>query len=238
MTEDVLYLALAPSALSTVPTLFRDVGVRQVIESPPSLRAATVGWDLQTLDRARIVEGKKLRVDSGDRQALELSEDGSFISLASLSEFLGWPRGGRHFSMDPQINSVGLIELLYNFGLTYHALLGYIAPTPDEVLATVGVRGAEVGESSVYLRPGMSGMPGRFPEGGHAAPEPTWDSPPLRFQIHPQSRDDSNAFAARLGFLLAASLYHWFGLTDDEIPFADADKHQLEMEVFLAEVRR
>src|SRR5207237_8898690 len=58
-TDPRLYLTAAPLEPVEIPTLFEQEGVVPVLAEPPTLRAATVGWDLWALDSPRFCAGRK-----------------------------------------------------------------------------------------------------------------------------------------------------------------------------------
>ena len=74
-TDPRFYLAAEPVERTEIPSLFRSSGVVEVLRNPPTFRSPTVGWDLWTLDEARIVEGRKRVLVNGDRKRLTLFPD-------------------------------------------------------------------------------------------------------------------------------------------------------------------
>ena len=235
MREDALiFMASAPNQSTTILSLFRREGIRDVIRNPPTLRQPTVGWDLQTLDEPRIEDASKLVVNNGPRKLIELHASGAFIASGTLPNFLGWPRDAAQFERDPRISSWALVEFAANFVLTNQALLPYLEPRPMTEHARIGVRNFVLQSGDrVYLLPGSDERFPRPREWGRAAPAANWESPPISLEV-----GEDRAKVERGTFLLLAQLYRWFGIEDDGIPFAIPDEQRVDLDRFLEAVAR
>jgi hypothetical protein len=140
------YLAAAPKQPTCVQTLTRQEGVRQLLEQPPYTRYD--GWNLATLDRARLVGGRRLSVTNGMRKHIDLYEGGTFLMFGRLEDFLAWHR----HELPDKMNSLALIELVYNLLLVYGRILADLDPLPAKLGLAIGLRHAHpAGDRRVYL---------------------------------------------------------------------------------------
>jgi hypothetical protein len=64
-----LYIAAAPMQPTRVQTLTRQEGILQLLEQPPYSRYE--GWNLATLDQARLVGGRRLSLANGTRKHVD-----------------------------------------------------------------------------------------------------------------------------------------------------------------------
>lgn len=210
------YLTAAPFERVEIPTLFRRDGVVSVLEEPPTLREPTLGWDLWTLDTARLIGGRKALLTNGYRKRLALFTGGSLTFVASCTEFLGWPRGAAKFVEDPALNSVGLIELTLNFTLTAAAVRDYLEPAPSRLRIWSGFRDLALPSGTrVYLEPyAEDGRP-------HVAPAGAHDFPPREF-------DWSDDFPEAAAYALVLQTNEWFGVDGATIPFLDHERRLLD----------
>lgn len=85
--------------------------VMELVERPPKLR--NMGWDLDTLDRARPVAGDYLEVANGKRKLLRLYRDGQHVFTAGM-DFFGHAVNGMRESPD-NFNLLSVAELITNF---------------------------------------------------------------------------------------------------------------------------
>lgn len=216
MSEPRLYLAAAPTAAATVPGLTQPRGVREVIEDPPHLRQ--MGFDLRTLDRARLIEGTRLRVSNGTRKHIDLLDDGTLLAIATFDEFLGW--GRRDFLSDPKANGLAVIEFTYDFVLLYERLLSeYIRPRPQQVRCGIGLRHAIFasgggGETKMYLAPGPI-VQVDFGYGHEEAPSDRFD---WTTDVH-VAEEEPYVPVGEVAYKLVRRFYNWFSHMDDAIPY-------------------
>ena|SRR5437763_11156452 len=218
------YLTAAPTVRVEVPTLYEADGVLGILDEPPTLRAPTHGWDLWTLDTPRLVDGRKAVLANGYRKRLALYNGGSLVFVASLIEFLGWPRNPAQFVHDPALNGIGLIELAYNFGLTFAAVREHMVLPPDHVQIWSGFRDLSLASGArAYLEIGLGDAEGA---GAYEAPSTSQDS---SFAL-----DWSDDFAAAAAYQIVAKTFTWFGVEPGSIPFADHERGRLDQEALRA----
>jgi len=218
------YLTAAPSSRVEVPTLYEPGGVLAVLEEPPTLRAPTHGWDLWTLDTPELVEGRKAILVNGYRKRLALYNGGSLVFVAGLIEFLAWPRSPAQFVHDPALNGIGLIELAYNFGLTFAEVREHMVLPPDRVQIWSGFRDLSLADGArVYLEVGLGEAEDAD---AYEAPSPAYDS---YFAL-----EWSDDFAASVAFQLVVKSFSWFGVEAGAIPFVDHEQALLDHEALRA----
>src|SRR2546425_9877749 len=99
MSSPVYLISATPLEPSMLKNFFDSTrgSLMDALSNPPGFRYA--GWDLQTLDRARIVDGEYLEVSNGDRKRIQLYEDGTLLAKASAGpDFLAWGRDSPDFA--------------------------------------------------------------------------------------------------------------------------------------------
>ena len=218
------YLTAAPDVRVEVPSLYEPGGVLAVLEEPPTLRAPTHGWDLWTLDTPQLVEGRKAVLANGYRKRLTLYSGGSLVFVAGLVEFLAWPRSLARFLHDPALNGIGLIELAYNFGLTFAAVREHMVLPPDRVQVWSGFRDLALANGArVYLEVGLGEAEDADP---YEAPAPVYDS---YFAL-----DWTDDFAASVAYRLVVRTFSWFGAEAASIPFVDHERGLLDSDALRA----
>ena len=220
-----LFLAAAPTAPASIPTLTRREGVRQLIESPPVTRHD--GWNLVTLDQARLVAGERLTLANGTRKHLDLYADGTFIAFGAFSNFLGWRGDGAGFAVRPKINSLALAEYVYDFVGVYDAILAFVEPRPPTLRFALGIRHAHFDEDKrLYLLPGpINGL------AYTAADEDDRAYAPATTFEHGFDADvaaESELGRGSIALDLVRPLYNWFGLTDDQVPYTNAERTEID----------
>jgi hypothetical protein len=206
-----LYLTAAPLEPVEVPTLFEREGVVRVLAEPPTLRRPTVGWDLWTLDEPRFFAGRKASLANGYRKRVALYTGGTLSFVASCIEFLGWPRTAVQFVAEPVLNGPGLVEAIYNFALTWGALREHMSPAPARSRVWSGFR-------DLFLP-----SEARIRLGGHTAPKPSHDFPPLELEA-------SDDVAASASYELVVQIFEWFGFAREAVPFVDHERGRLDLE--------
>ena len=222
-TDPLFYLTAAPLQRIEIPTLFEPDGVVTILEEPPTLRPPTLGWDLWTLDRPRFVEGRKTFLANGYRKRLALYTGGSLTFVGGFIEFLGWPRSPAQFVEDPALNGAALIELIYNFALTFTAVREHMEPTPSRTRLWSGFRNLSVESGRrVYLElPFIDSTNGQPKDEEHVAPEESHD-------FAARDRDLGEDFAEPAAYELVVQTYEWFGCSRESIPFVDHDRGRLD----------
>jgi hypothetical protein len=223
-----LYLAGGPSTEVTVPTLFTRDGVRHLLENPPVTRYD--GWNLSTLNRAEIVNGTQIRLESGRRKLVELHEDGTLVAIARFDRLLvartleavdgiGGPL--------MKVNPLGLIEFVHDFVLVYRALIEFLEPQPESIQFAFGVRAAlrPTQTGRLFLPPGPVGSFG-------------WEMPDEEVPPDVDSYDSTMTVATSdlqpgtVAARIVTRLYPYFKRELDQIPYLNDARDAVEPEKF------
>jgi hypothetical protein len=124
--------------------------VRSLLEHPPVFRWA--GFDLTTRDTARLIDGTKYEVSSGDRKKIQLFNDGTLLFRAAAdSEFLGWGQEPEWFRRDPRLNPLAVVEANTSFVHLYSRLLPHFVSRPVSIQIELALRNAEIDQNRIYL---------------------------------------------------------------------------------------
>src|SRR5207244_8207043 len=104
---------------------------------------------------AELVEGSKLEVRSGRRKLLSLSDDGVFVAIARIEEFLSRDRvEAGAGAVAHKVSSLALVEFTHDFVLTYKAIVDYLDPPPEDAFFAVAVIAATGSpDGAVFLPP-------------------------------------------------------------------------------------
>lgn len=124
MDNPILILAAKPSEAISLENFFQieENPFKDLLYSPKYLRYS--GWNLLTLDYPKIKEGNSWEANNGDRKKLRLYEDGSFIAIAKADNtFLAWGQDDSVFMNKPRLNTLALVEYVYEFVRFYKEIL-------------------------------------------------------------------------------------------------------------------
>ncbi len=227
-TAPVLYLAAKPTSVVTIPTLFHETGVRQKLENPPVTRHA--GWNLTTQNRAELVEGNRLSITSGRRKLIELHEDGTLVAVAPFERLLVTDR----LAVEPasktrlKINSLGLVEFVHDFVLSYLHLTTSFAPEPEEARFLIGIDSAKsTAAGQLFLPP-------------HGFDAEWWMTADVCDYKPPDSDRFAWGYAASLrntsagviAYPLLEHVYAFFKHTVEAIPYLSEQRNAVDPETF------
>lgn len=157
MNKRLLVLIATPKEkLGELKSLFtnEEGSIKRKLENPP-LNAGQLrygGWDLRTLDQGKIIDAQFVRVQNGDRKIIDLYNDGTliFTGLAD-DDFLA------HASQDGlRINSVALVELVYNFISFYKEVINDLSVIPNSISMQFRFLNMHLNNEKSYLVPGKA----------------------------------------------------------------------------------
>lgn len=220
-TEPYLYLAAAPEAAARVQTLTRREGVRLTLENPVLTRHD--GWNLVTEQRASIVGGGRLSLSDGGRKSLDLYEDGSFIVVGAVPNFLAWHRR----DLPNKINALALTEFAVNFLLVYDQVLNDLEPLPEQVRLAIGLRHAHVLDDPLYV------SYGRIDRYDYEADLVTRQAPEDAFDYQVDAAvaaDEPHLDIGAGAYALVVRLYNWFGFEDEALPYTNDEHTMIDVE--------
>jgi hypothetical protein len=126
------------------------------LEQPPAFRYA--GFDLRTLDSARLVADDRLEVRNGDRKIVELHQNGMLLArLAADADFLGWGADPNHFNRYPRLNALACVEAHAAFVHLFREVANRFATRPALIRMHQALRNARVDGKHLFLTPHYPG---------------------------------------------------------------------------------
>lgn len=179
------------------------------LENPPKLRSS--GWDLDIFDnRSKIIRGELRRIVEKEYKILDLYCDGTVIfALSAEGESLAWGRDHNNL----RINSLALIETIYNFVSFYHLVINKIEPKPSEVFIRTDVHNMHLNGEKTFMFPYSLGAFSRQP---HPSPNDAWNKT-LKFEV-------SNFDVGIVAYQIVREIYFWFGMDIDMIPYVSSGR--------------
>jgi hypothetical protein len=183
-----------------------------LIHRPPKIRPS--GFDLETGATPELVSGARWRALARKAATLNVWRDGTLIYAADAREPLCW---GTWMTADGplRINQLALIESTYLFALLTQELYKPAAKL-DAVQFHLLMHNMTVNNVRATLIPGpVNSLAMRFGTDINHAPESTL---PVRYDWRGPKMNPGE-----ISFELVSQVYSWFGLTEDQIPYRDAN---------------
>lgn len=224
----ILLIASPKEKLGELKSLFiNEVGsIKRKLENPP-LNAGKIryaGWSLETLDQGKIIEGRFVRVQNGDRKTIDLYKDGTLIFAGLADErFLA------HASKDGlKINSIALIELIYNFVSFYREVVRDLTIKPDSISVEFRFMNMWLNNEKSYLTAGLADAP--FPSIKKDIPANNYSlEPPMDFKVE----DFVEERIGEIAYKLVEKIYLYFGISLDagNIPYTKTENSVISIDV-------
>lgn len=215
MSRPTYILAARPSESRPIPAFFESGRgtVKELLSDPPVFRSS--GWDLQTADTPRIIDGEYWGVANGDRKTFHLYEDGTFLStVLADQEFLGWGRRGKDFEESPHLNPLALIEFTTCYVYFYAAVLERFETLPKSISFHIEMRNAKTGQAKLFMTPyGLNSGAWQF-----RSPQYEISKENVSKSIDVESAEviqDRDAVAYRI----VEKVYLFFSIPTNEIPY-------------------
>lgn len=206
--ERVLVLSAQPVEKARLQSIFASGKgtLKSIVEHPPTLRRS--GWSVETLDTAKIVQGRFIRVTNGTRKVLDLYADGTMIfAVSANTDFLAWGKRSPY-----NINPLALIEVVFSFMALYAKVLEDFVVMPNKVHLGVGLRGMQRDGNHSLLGPG--GINSIAQSMGMNMKEAPADS------FENSYDEDTAAFEPEIAaYEVVRLVYLWFGLAENEVPY-------------------
>ena len=204
----------------------KEGSIKRKLEDPP-LNAGKIryaGWSLETLDRGRIIEGEFVRVQNGDRKTIDLYQDGTLIFTGLADErFLA------HASEDGlRINSIALIELVYNFISFYREVINDLIIKPSIISVEFRFLNMHLEGKKTYLIEGP--IDALFGGEKHEAPQDNYFlETPIDFNV----QDFEAGKTAEIAYKVVEKIYLWFGIPLDKgnIPYTKIENSVVSIDI-------
>lgn len=183
--------------------------VVKALENPSELRYG--GWNLNTGgNRSHIIRGELRRVVAQQHKILDLYRDGTTVfAVSAESDFLAW---GREQS-DLKINSLALIETIYNFTAFYGVVINNFDLKPSEIFIRIDFHNMHLKGEKTFMVPYAVGAFSRPP---YQSPNDTWNKT-LKFEVE-------NFDVSIVAYQIVQEIYLWFGMDIEMIPYV-SDKN-------------
>ena len=199
-----------PQSSNMLKTIFSKAkgSILNKLEHPGNLRDA--GWSLETLDRAKIIEGKLIQVCNGERKTVRLYRDG-ILAFSADHDFWAWPD-----KEGIKLNCLGIVEGVYSFVEFYQQVRNDFNFPEDNILFKFGLFNLQKNDKATYLSPGsLRSISYQYNENQQKpATANEHISSPLPFNF--KEIDVGN-----VAYQIIKEIYLWFGIIDDEgaIPY-------------------
>jgi len=208
-TRRALILAAYPQKPNAIKSIFdkRDNSILRALEDPPILRNS--GWDLRTLDRARIGEGKYIQVCNGKRKTIRLYKDGTLLFAADQNF---WTRPDDE---GLKLNCLAIVEAIYNFIHFYRRLIKDFRTPQNTINLKWGCHNFRQNSKPTHLSPGALGT--------HS-----WNDPypaPEDHYVSEEYQYDFQNLDEKIAYNLIEEIYLWFGIGLDDwtIPYTKVE---------------
>lgn len=200
--------------------------IKRKLENPP-LNAGQIrygGWDLRTLDRGKIIEGQFVRFQNNDRKIIDLYNDGTLIFTGLADErFLA------HASQDGlRINSIALIELVYNFISFYRDVINDLTVKPGYISVEFRFFNMHLDNKKSYLVEGP--IDAMFHINKYEALDNNYTlETPIDFKVE----DFELGKIGEIAYKVIEKIYLWFGVPLDtgNIPYIKIENSVASIDV-------
>lgn len=210
-------LAAAPTTNIKMLDFFSEENhYAKLLKDPPYLRY--MGWNMLTLDQPKIIDGKAWEVRNGDRKTFRFYRDGSFVAVVYAdNSFLGWGQSDEDFQNNPRINSLALIEYVYEFVELYRNILVSFSDK-KEVRFDLAIKNSKVGEKHLYAVSQKINDPfyARVGEIGELSDD-------FEAQVFTDFQLDNKDSSKFIAFKILAEFFGRFGISSDKIPYTNVD---------------
>jgi len=210
-------LAAAPTTKVEIPDFFSENNpYAKLLKDPPYLRY--MGWNMLTLDHPKIIDGQAWEVRNGDRKTFRFYRDGSLVAVVYAdNSFLGWGQSEQNFQESPRLNTLAVIEYVYEFVELYRNMLENFDEV-KEVRFDLSIKNSRVGNKPLFAVAQRINDPfyGMMGETG----ELSKDFEAQVFTSFQADNKDSSKFVA---FKIIEELFGRFGIPSDKLPYTKVD---------------
>ena len=210
-------LAAAPTSKVEMADFFSENNpYAKLMKDPPYLRY--MGWNMLTLDRPKLVDGQAWEVRNGDRKTFRFYRDGSFVAVVYADNtFLGWGQSEEDFSNNPRLNTLAVIEYVYEFVELYRNIINNLKGV-NEVRFDISIRNSKIGDKHLFAVAQKINDPfyGLMGETGELSKD--FDA-----QISTSIQADNKDSSKFVAFKILEELFGRFGIPSDKIPYTKVD---------------
>ncbi|MGE5041298.1 MAG: hypothetical protein ACM3IJ_00150 [Candidatus Levyibacteriota bacterium] len=211
----LLVLAATPkNPKSKIENFFAEEGnIFKLIKDPPYFRYS--GWNLLTLDYPKIKGGKSWEVKNGDRKTIRIFEDGTLVAVCSAdNSFLGWGREFEEFMETPNLNTLAVIEYVYEFVRLYKELSKHL----EDAIITFQI---ELKNTTLANGKKLSLIPHRVKDPLYMFKEDAYKlDGDFEESIEINIKEEDERYAA---FKIISRIFINFGIPQDKIPYTSKD---------------
>lgn len=189
----------------------------KVLKDPPYLRY--MGWNMLTLDRPKIVDGQAWEVRNGDRKTIRFYRDGSLVAVVYADNtFLGWGQSDEGFQNNPRINSLALVEYVYEFVEVYRNMLINF-DSVKKIRFDISIKNSRVGDKQLYAVAQKINNPfyGLLGETGSLTKD-------FEAQVFTKMQADNKDSSKYVAFKILAEIFGRFSIPSDKIPYTNVDE--------------
>lgn len=212
---------LLSCAFRPQPNFVKDIfkggsKVIELVENPPRFRR--MGWDLQTLDRARPVAGEYLEVANGKRKLLRLYRDGQH-TLAAGMDFFGHAVN-KGLAERTNFNLLAVAECIANFVVFSKQVSSELLEESNALIFTVAISNPTTKPLKLHAYDGLgTDKVGEL--------ELEWAERNIII-INPGTVTDM-----KMAYQVYAELCYFFGMNTNEFWYVDKDKLEVRKEDFV-----
>lgn len=210
-------LGAAPSTKVEIPDFFRqDSNLFRLLKDPPYLRY--MGWNMLTLDQPKIIDGQCWEVRNGDRKTIRLYRDGSFVAITYADNtFLGWGQSDEDFLKHPRLNTLAVIEYVYEFIELYRNMLMHI-PQVRGIKFDVGIKNSKVNNQSMFLIPRKISDPFYSASFDIGTISEDFDT-----TITSPTKADNQYESKYIAYKILSEVFNRFRISSDKMPYTKKD---------------
>jgi hypothetical protein len=204
------FLIASPMEPVTLSELYSSKSAaHKAISNPPTFREH--GFDVNPHTPVQYVRGEVVRRVTKGRKGLELWKDGTLIFVGRNDEdFLGW--AVRRKGEDLYINNYVMTEVISLFLVLAIQIFRDVQDPPRKVQVCFGLMREKADGATYELSDHPISPLGSFP--GEKVPAEN-----MTFWIAFELKD---AIPEVEALRLLKEVYHWFGITDEQIPYVDS----------------
>jgi len=214
-TRRALTLIAYPTERTELRTIFQpqQPSIYWHLEHPP--RPRRDGWDMATLDEARIIDGTFLRVQNGNRKVLELWRDGLFLFAGEAeADFYCWGRRPD----EPKINSLTLVEAVLNFAEFYGLVIADMEPEPTEFQVEIDFRNFLKDGIATFMMPySIRSFDQQWGRGEH------FNAPTAKARRGVPFRRAEILDGPAAAYRIVREIYAWLGMNEQHIPYVRSE---------------